>query len=208
MLEDYKENLKRIPGVVTLVQYLREGASASRSPRGWIIDNIPKQSIGIEIGVYEGDFSSQILQRKNPRKLHLVDPWEYVPEYEDAWYGGSDTTQKEMDEKYEKVKRDFDEYIKKGIVEVHRKTSSNAVSTFDDSSIDWVYIDGNHLYEYVLRDLINYHSKMKDDGLIMGDDYDLEGWWNNGVKKAVDEFVEDKELGLHVRGDQFIIKSD
>jgi len=207
-MESYKKVVKKIPGVVTLVRYFRKRSSTSKPPRDWILENIPKRSVGIEIGVYEGEFSSQILKRRNPKKLHLVDPWKYVPEYENAWYGGSDTSQKDMDRKYEKVKDKFGKQIKSGRVEIHRKSSNDAVHLFDESSIDWVYIDGNHLYEYVSQDLSNYYRKVKNSGLVMGDDYDYEGWWDNGVKKAVDEFVEDNNLDMNKRGKQFIIRSN
>jgi len=39
-----------------------------------------------------------------------------------------------------------------------------------------------------------------------GDDYGSEGWWENGVQKAVDEFISQRQdLTLEVKGDQFII---
>jgi hypothetical protein len=40
----------------------------------------------------------------------------------------------------------------------------------------------------------------------MGDDYGNEGWWNTGVQRSVDEFVEDREVGCQVYGNQFIIR--
>ena len=46
-------------------------------------------------------------------------------------------------------------------------------------------------------------------GLITGDDYGAQGWWNNGVQKAVDEFVKsNRELTLQVNDTQFIIGKD
>jgi hypothetical protein len=40
----------------------------------------------------------------------------------------------------------------------------------------------------------------------MGDDYEVERWWDDGVERAVDEFVEDRSLNCQVYGSQFIIE--
>ncbi|MFP4121478.1 TylF/MycF/NovP-related O-methyltransferase [Coleofasciculus sp.] len=50
-------------------------------------------------------------------------------------------------------------------------------------------MDGNHLYEFVKKDLETYYPKVKTGGYITGDDYGAtQKWWEDGVKKAVDEF--------------------
>jgi hypothetical protein len=38
-------------------------------------------------------------------------------------------------------------------VSVLKKFSSEAVSIIEDESLDFVFIDGNHLYEYVKEDI-------------------------------------------------------
>lgn len=207
-----REQLKSIPGLVPLVRFMKGKPMTSKMPRGWILENIPQCSVGAEIGVYEGDFAAQILRQRNPDTIHLIDPWIHVPDYEGAWYGGPDTTQKEMDRKHERVKKRFDSEISTGQVKVHREKSENVVDAFGDFSLDWVYIDGNHLYECVLQDLRDYSQKVKPSGLVMGDDYGSEGWWNDGmeedgVQRAVDEFVQERGLHLQTFGPQFIIRS-
>lgn len=51
---------------------------------------------------------------------------------------------------------------------------------------DVIYLDGNHEYEFVKRDIENYFQLLKPHGVIFGDDYI--GW--PGVIQAVDEFRE------------------
>ena len=70
-----------------------------------------------------------------------------------------------------------------------------------------VYIDGNHLYEFVKGDLEVYWSKVKSGGYIAGDDYGVRGWWQNGVTKAVDEF-RSKRLceTILIRDRQFLLQ--
>jgi Methyltransferase domain len=174
-----------------------------------LLRSMPKRSVCAEIGVYEGEYSEQILAIVEPRRLHLIDPWKYEEgdRYRQAGYGDLGSGgQATMDERHRKVKERFTEEIRVGTVHIHRKDSSSAVDDFRDSYFDWVYIDGNHLYEFVRRDLQLYYRKLKTGGYITGDDYGVEGWWENGVQRAVDEFVCGRpDLTLEVVGNQFII---
>jgi predicted O-methyltransferase YrrM len=64
--------------------------------------------------------------------------------------------------------------------------SSDAVSQFEDGTIDFIYIDGNHQYDFVKKDLELYVPKIKSGGIISGHDYG--GPTTPGVTRAVDEF--------------------
>lgn len=65
-----------------------------------------------------------------------------------------------------------------------RHTSEKAVTTFPDSTLDFVFIDGSHDYDSVKKDINMWYSKIKNGGIFGGDDYDP--CWP-GVIKAVDE---------------------
>lgn len=56
-------------------------------------------------------------------------------------------------------------------VVINRQFSYKSVREFADQYFDFVYIDGNHTYEYVLQDLFDFAPKVKEDGLIMGHDF-------------------------------------
>lgn len=79
---------------------------------------------------------------------------------------------------------------------------------FDDGYFDWVYIDGNHHYDFVKEDLELSRTKVKEGGIIAGDDY----WWGKHegqpVKRAVEEFVTENGLRdrLEVVGSQYVIR--
>jgi hypothetical protein len=70
-----------------------------------------------------------------------------------------------------------------------------------------VYIDGNHLYEYVRNDLEIFATKVKSGGLITGDDYGVLGWWRDGVTRAVDEFVAQGTCEPVHLGRQFVLRT-
>jgi hypothetical protein len=153
---------------------------------------LPRASVGAEIGVWHGDFSARILRTVRPAKLHLIDPWTFMgtEAYRDAWYGGKlAADQTAMDDLHASVVRRFAREIAAGGVEVHRSTSVEASRRFPTAYFDWVYVDGDHLYEAVRADLELFDPKLKTDGLLAGDDYGMPGWWDDGVTRAVDEFV-------------------
>ncbi|HYM63489.1 MAG TPA: class I SAM-dependent methyltransferase [Gaiellaceae bacterium] len=182
-----------------------------RRERAQLLQRLPERSVGVEIGVWAGDFSAAILRAVRPTRLHLVDPWTFAPEepYAQAWYGGARaSSQADMDEVYERVRQRFEHEVGDGVVVIHRSTSAEAAVRFEDASLDWVYVDGNHLYGYVRTDLELFAPKVRPGGLLAGDDYGAAGWWDDGVRRAVDRFLV-TEVGayepLFLR-DQFLLR--
>jgi len=62
--------------------------------------------------------------------------------------------------------------------------SDTTSKLFADKSIDFVFIDANHEYEYVSRDMRAWIPKIKTDGYIGGHDYDGK---HLGINKALEE---------------------
>ena len=76
-------------------------------PREVVLHLLPKSSVGAEIGVHEGDFSAALLQVAQPKRLHLIDPWQHEPDetYKKAWYGGQvEDGQAGMDSRFQRVR--------------------------------------------------------------------------------------------------------
>ncbi|MEQ8928086.1 MAG: class I SAM-dependent methyltransferase [Fulvivirga sp.] len=170
---------------------------------------MPKNAICAEIGAWKGDFTQEILKQTKPSKLFIIDPYKHVEVYDKAWYGGSDSSQEKMDEVFKSVQTRFESELYSGQLEFLRADSTEALSQFEDDYFDWIYIDGNHLYEYVKADLENSFQKIKSGGFITGDDYNLVGWWDDGVTKAVNEFIENYKEQVDVisiKGTQFVLK--
>jgi hypothetical protein len=176
--------------------------------RARLLHTVPKHAVCAEIGVWKGHFSAEILRVVEPRKLHLIDPWAYQEEYGRALFGGGLAgSQAFMDDVYDHVIARFRNEIESGTVEVHREFSAEAAAQFPDGYFDFVYVDGNHVYEYVRQDLISYLPKLKIGGLLAGDDYHDHGWFEGGVKRAVDEFVSTAAVELvRIGGKQFLLK--
>ncbi|MGH9430724.1 MAG: class I SAM-dependent methyltransferase [Terriglobia bacterium] len=175
-----------------VIRRLRALANRPSDGADMVLRRVPPRSICAELGVYKGEFSAQILKTNVPRRLHLVDPWKFEPspEYGRSWYGGAKGgSQENMDAIYDSVCLRFQSEISAGAVKIHRSPSAQVASQFPDGYFDWVYVDGNHQYEFVLRDLELYYPKVKSGGFITGDDYCVPGWWKDGVTKAVDHFM-------------------
>jgi hypothetical protein len=65
--------------------------------------------------------------------------------------------------------------------------SSKASEYFENESLDLVYIDANHEYEYIKDDIIKWMPKVKKSGFLCGHDYDNGEWL--GVRQAVNEVL-------------------
>ena len=116
--------------------------------------------VGVEIGVYKGEYT-EILS-KSGLQIYAVDPWKVYDDY------GNPKGQKRMDAQYEHTKRVLAPYPNCKII---RKTSMEAVKEFENESLDFVYIDGNHWFQYVTEDICEWSKKVKVGGIICGHDY-------------------------------------
>jgi hypothetical protein len=198
-------NLRQIKNNLNLLYWLN-----SKELKGGLklLSLFPLSSIGVEIGVHTRGFSSNILKLIKPAKLFLIDPWKYepYPRYRNSVYGSQNQQQQDgMDTRYNRVCNRFSKEIEAGVVTILRQSSAEAANYFDSNSVDWVYIDGNHTYEFVKQDLQLYFPKVKAGGFICGDDYGIKGWWEGGIMKAVNEFkAEHPNLHFQQFGTQFL----
>ena len=64
------------------------------------------------------------------------------------------------------------------------------------NKFDLIYIDGNHLYNYVLDDLEKSLNIINYNGLIVLDDFMMKGWWDDGVTKAVNHLKKLKKIKI------------
>lgn len=139
-----------------------------------LIKGLPAGSVGAEIGVWRGYFSSEILGCHNVSKLYSVDTW--------GPYLEEDQIKNEVE-----ARRNLRGFGARSIV--LKYPSLDAVRFVDP--LDFVFIDASHTYENCLADLRAWSGKIKSDGCIMGHDYTERpeamklGF---GVVKAVNDF--------------------
>jgi hypothetical protein len=68
-----------------------------------------------------------------------------------------------------------------------RKASLDAVDMFEDGSLDWVNIDGDHTFDAAVQDIIRWAPKVREGGLVLVHDYCAFGM--SGVIPAVDGYT-------------------
>jgi len=152
-----------------------------------LLSILPPNSVCAEIGVWQGEYSEQIIKNSNPKELYLIDKWDVQELKTEAYaeYYKNFTKPEEFINVYNSVIDKFSTYEE---VKLIRNDSVLASYDFDDHFFDWVYIDADHSYQGVTNDLNAYYSKVKTGGYICGHD------WNNpedeGVNYAVLDFVE------------------
>ena len=85
-----------------------------------------------------------------------------------------------------------------------RMTSLDAVSLYENRSLDFIFIDASHEYEDVKKDIIGWYPKLKLGGIIAGHDYTS----YDGVKQAVDEILINKNLIVRLENSYWIHKKN
>jgi hypothetical protein len=122
--------------------------------------------IGVEIGVCSGRYS-EIICRYNPKvKLFCVDPWQDYDEYPERHLHKNGFAI-DVAKDHEDAKSRLSKYN----CTLIRDFSVDVARNFIDESLDFIYIDGNHSFPYVIADLAAWSRKVKVGGIISGHDY-------------------------------------
>ena len=172
---------------------------------------------GAEIGTFKGEFSKEILQNWKGT-LYMIDVWRPLgEEYLDASNHAIHSTA------YSDTMNNISGYEDRAIM--IRAASTESSRMFNDNSLDFVYIDANHAYDFVVEDIELWYPKVKSGGYLCGHDYIGIDWakdpnflenkkdkhiWNGsfyhgvfGVNPAVDEFCTKYDYELKVTSEWF-----
>lgn len=142
-----------------------------------------KNPVGLEIGTAEGHTTEYLLQTIPDLILTGIDPYEDYIDWDGNMPKSADNCQSLIN-KIEPFKERYNHlYV----------SSDNGVKYFNDEYLDFVFIDGLHTYDQVLKDCRNYYPKVKKGGLIIGHDFAR----IEGVNKAVRQFA--SEIGKEIK---------
>jgi len=143
---------------------------------------MPKGARVAEIGTQYGQFAGHIARICRPEELHLYD----------LSFKGFDSRLVE----------------KEGVSFTLHEGDSSTKLKVEDIEFDWVYLDGDHSYEGVKKDLLALKDRVAPGGIIICNDYTP---WSPleacvyGIPKAIHEFCREhgwgfRYLALHVWG--------
>jgi len=140
----------------------------------------------VEVGAFLGRsavfMAVEIINSGKNIKFDCIDHWEGSEEH-------NDNDKVNLETLYE----DFLENIKpvKGAVNPVRANSVEASRLYKPNSLDFIFIDASHDEESVKEDLAFWMPRMKDNGVIAGDDIN-----NEGVANAVRWFFDHEKLDI------------
>lgn len=154
--------------------------------RGPLMDKfLPKNAIGVELGVLKGHFSTVLLETTFPKELHLIDPF-YFLDAEWNWSEGNLSTVDAVCNILQENKR----RIENKQVFLHIQDDRVVLNNFSDAYFDWAYLDSSHEYFHTKEELRLLHRKVKPNGIIAGDDWVSDPTHkHHGVYRAVNEFM-------------------
>lgn len=134
--------------------------------------------VGVEVGVDRGQFTVSLC--KAGLKVFGIDAYTAYNEYKEAAH---------YENHYEIARKNLEGYD----CTIIQKFSQDALKDFEDNSIDFVYIDGNHALPYVAMDIFGWERKVRKGGIISGHDYAFV----RGARENRNPPVYD---GVHVKG--------
>lgn len=176
--------------------------------RGWlkpayrhIKSYLGNNLVGAAIGIAHGYGEEYVLDSLSIKKLYMIDPYvhfDFSAMTPELW-------EKQYNEAHDKFSK-FDNTI------LWRLSSEEASQRIEDGSLDFVYIDGNHFYPSVKKDIELWWPKVRSGGVVGGHDYDdvpsdvnveehIHTWrvgeTHYGVVKAVRDFSKNMSLILN-----------
>ncbi len=151
-----------------------------------MVEKFPSGSKFVEVGSWKGKSSAylavEIINSKKDITLDCVDTWKGSAEHKTDKYVKSNSLYELFIENTSSLS---------SVINPIRLDSVSASKKHEDNSIDFVFIDASHEYDYVKKDIEAWFPKVKIGGVIAGHDY-KNGWI--GVDKAVDEFFINKKF--------------
>jgi predicted O-methyltransferase YrrM len=156
--------------------------------------DLGQELVVAEVGVWKGENAKHMLEVLPIKKLYAIDMWKpFCSSSHDAktMLTAEDATRYKLRNYYQ--------------VEILKMSSDEAVKLLPNN-MDFIYIDGDHDYEFVKKDIENYYKKLRKGGVLAGDDISNRKI-PNGVFKALAEFAVKNKIEVTIdRNDWMVIR--
>lgn len=145
--------------------------SASRIELWKQVLDIQQARTMLEVGVWKGDFAEQILRSCGYiERYYMIDPWANLPD----WNKPFNVAPEMFDEIYQEAIRKTE--FASGKIAALRGRTKDVINHIPDGSLDFAYIDGDHTLRGITIDLMKVLPKIKEGGIIGGDDFTNTPW--------------------------------
>lgn len=142
----------------------------------------------VEIGSWKGRSSCymgvEILNSKKNIKFDCIDTWLGSKEHQDSTSNHYEPLLQIKDGLYDLFLKNIKPL--ESVIKPIRMASIDACKLYEDESLDFIYIDGDHDYLSVKEDINIWYPKLKNGGYIAGDDFEEDAW--PGVYYAINEY--------------------
>lgn len=135
---------------------------------------------GAEIGVQRGRNAKVILDSMDIDKLYLVEPYDDHPSNYRRW----------GQKLHQKFKKMAHKRLEGQPVIWLEDFSENISHKVPDGSLDFVYIDGEHTYDYCMIDIILWSRKVRRGGIVAGHDYEYTKPRQPKVARAINDYAD------------------
>lgn len=172
---------------------MKKGKPGQRMRWHAVIDRCKGAKKGVEVGVFEGTLSKNLISGIPKLYLVMVDRWSEYTEEQKAAIEKSRMPFRPaeyFEEAYRKAKTVYDQ--NPGRCEILRTDSLTASQYCSDGEFDFAFIDADHSYQGCKNDIVAWMTKVKKGGWMFFHDYGSKN--HPGVKKAVDELFKDVEV--------------
>jgi len=116
-------------------------------------------NLTVEIGTFAGE--NAVIMSEYFKKVYTIDPWQ----------NGYDQNDLASSIDFNEVEKTFKNRTININNIIHiKKTGEEALNDFENESLDFVYIDGNHQEAAVIKDINSWRLKVKKNGIIAGHD--------------------------------------
>ncbi|MEM4217984.1 MAG: class I SAM-dependent methyltransferase [Candidatus Methanomethylicaceae archaeon] len=166
--------------------------------RNELVSHYAPAGVWAELGVEAGNFSAEMLRRKDVRELWLIDCWNPYPNADLR-----DPTVWSFEKGEELLRSVIARFCGDHRVRILRSLIEDAALSFPREYFDFVYIDAAHSYEAVKKHLDLYYPLVRRGGMIAGHDY----WkaeslpWIE-VRPAVDDWCRENGLKISIISDE------
>lgn len=163
--------------------------------------------VGCEIGLEKGKNAQTMFECIPNLKLYAVDPYKQHSRYSN----NTSSYLSRWDEHYlEGVKEQAQKRMQgRNVIIIEKFSEDAAAHDIPDNSLDFVYIDGDHSYDFVMQDIILWGRKVRKGGIVSGHDYyydsNKEGRYAK-VTQAINDYTNVHRIEFYITSESPYIK--